>query len=309
MTAERAADRDVPVRDGGHLLIRHVRGEDDVGLMTLYDSLDADDRYRRFFNFYHPTLDFFTAMATVGERGGARLVAVRRGPAPAEDRIVGEAGYVLLPNGDGELGTVVAPQWRGWLGPYLLDALVKTAAAAGVPNLEADVLAINGPMLAVLRRRGSVVMDHVGWSVVRLLIGTAGRTPTWPGQHDRPRVLVESAAGRWHAEDQARSAGLQLLTCPGPRNGRRSCPALEGEPCPLAAEADVVVVSHPPDAAAWADLLAAHAAVHPGVPVCLEPSCVPVVGQPGVTVCPVARDAEVVSFVGGLATPTSRPAG
>jgi hypothetical protein len=181
MAPDRAADRDVPVQNGRNILVRHVRGTDAVGLMTLYDSLDPDDRYRRFFNSYHPALDFFTDMATVGERGGARLVAVCCGPDPADDRIVGEAGYVVLPNGDGELGTVMAPQWRASLGPHLLDALMETAAAAGIPNLEADVLAVDGSMLEMLRRRGSVVMDHLGGRVVRLLIRTSGR---------------------WHAEDQ-----------------------------------------------------------------------------------------------------------
>jgi hypothetical protein len=304
MTPGAAPARDVPIRDGHHIVIRHVRQDDDAGLMALYDALDPDDRYRRFFGWHRPGPEFYSDMATVAERGGARLVAVLTGSPPVEERIVGEAGYVLLPNGDGELGMTVGKRWRGWLGPYLLDALVETAAAAGVPNLEADVLAVNGPMLALLRSRGSVVMDHGGWSVARLIIGTAGRTPTWPGEHDRPRVLVEGAGGHWHAEDEALSAGLQLLACPGPRDGRPRCPALDGEPCPLATAADVVVVAHRPDDGKWRELVAAHAKVHPGVPVCLEPTRDGVeddLKDLDVAVCPVATAAEVVSFVGHLA--------
>lgn len=303
MTAEPAADRDVLLRDGRRIVVRGARRDDDAGLMALYDTFDDDDRYRRFFGFRHPPPDFFTDLATVGERGGARLVAVLSGPPPASGRIIGEAGYVLLPNGDGELAMTVARGWRGWLGPYLLDALVEHAAAAGVPNLEADVLAVNGPMLAVLRARGSVVMDHEDASVVRLLIGTAGRLPTWPGHHDRPRVLVEGGS-RWHAEDEARAAGLQLLACAGPQGGRR-CPALDGQRCPLAAGADVIVVSPPRDEARWRDLLAAHADVHPGVPVCLEPPAALACADMTVTMCPVAKSADVVSFVRRLARPVS----
>lgn len=53
-------------------------------------------------------------------------------------RIVGEASYELLPNGAGELAITVAADQRGWIGPYLLDAMVEAAAAGGVPNVEAD---------------------------------------------------------------------------------------------------------------------------------------------------------------------------
>ena len=201
---------------------------------------------------------------------------------------------------------VVAKRWRGWLGPYLLDALVETAAVAGVPNLEADVLTINQPMLALLRARRSVVMEDEDWSVVRLIIGTKNNIPTWPGRHERPRVLVEGAGGRWHAEAEAGSAGLQVLTCPGPPDGPRQCPVLAGEPCPLAADADVIVVSHPPDDERWTELLSAHANLHPGVPVCLEPSHLSAEGvEPSVTVCPVTNEEAVVSFVGRLAKLTA----
>jgi hypothetical protein len=76
---------------------------------------------------------------------------------------------------------------------------------------------------------------------------------------------------------------------------------LAGEPCPLAAEADVIVVSHPPDDDHWRKLLRAHANAHPGVPVCLEPSHPPADEEIRAIVCPVAREADVVSFVTRLA--------
>ena len=262
--------------DGRCIHIRPARREDAAGLMALYDALDTDDRRHRFFNSYHPGAAFYIEMATEGDRGGARLVAVVGDGSGTGERIIGEAGYALLANGDGELGMAVMPGWRGQLGSHLLDALVESAAAAGVPNLEADVLTVNRPMLALLRGRGAVVMEHEGWTAMRLVIGTSDRVPSWPGPHDRPRVLVEAPGGRWHAEDEARAAGFLVLTCPGPEAGHPHCPVLDGKPCPLAADADVIVVSHPPDDERWQALLAAHAEVHPGVPVCLEPSPLPV---------------------------------
>jgi hypothetical protein len=308
-TSNEPADtvRNIPLPGERQITIRPVRSDDDVRLMNLYDTLDGEDRRRRFFTFYRPALDFYTGLATVADHGGGRLVAELHDPAQDIDDLVGEAGYSLLPNGDGELAMVVARPWRGWLGPYLLDALVDLAAASGVPNLEADVLAVNRPMLAILRSRGCVMMDHDGWSEVRLLIGTRGRRPTWPGPHERIRVLAEGTGGRWHAEDAARAAGLQLLACPGPSSGRRDCPALSGQPCPLAAGADVIVVSRPPDADRWHDLLAAHADVHPGVPICLEPAkSSPAAGFAG-SVCPAGGQPDVVSFVTDLARHDLQP--
>ena len=297
----RPAVRDVALSDERHIVIRPACAADAAGLIALYDTLDTEDMYRRFFASYRPRPEFFVDMATVADRGGARLVALLHDPSEAEDRIVGEAGYIPLPNGDGELAIVVAPRWRGWLGPFLLDALVETAAANGIPNLEADVLTVNRRMLGLLQSRGAVVMGHDDWTVVRLLIGTASQRPIWPGEHDRLRVLVEGAGGRWHAEQEARAAGIQVLGCPGPRDGARGCPALSGEPCPLAADADVIVVAHPPDDVRWHELLVAHADVHPGVPVCLEPGGLALDEHLHVTVCPVSRETDVVSFVERLA--------
>ena len=120
-------------------------------------------------------------------------------------------------------------------GPWFRDALVDVAAGRGVPNLEADVLAANGPMLPVLRARGSVVMSHDGYSIMRLMIGTSGTTPTWPSG-PAPCVLVEAPGGRWPSEDDARALGLFAVACPGPSQ-QHPCPVLNGQRCPLADDA------------------------------------------------------------------------
>jgi hypothetical protein len=285
--------RTVDLPDGAVLHVRPVERRDLDGLTRLYEGLDADDRYRRFFSVYQPPPEFYERMVTVAERGGFGLVAVVRSTGGA-DELVGEASYELLPNGDGELAVTVSDRWRGWLGPYLLDALLSAAAAQGVPNLEAEILLANGPMLALARSRGCVTMDHPDWSVVRVMIATSGRTPSWPEGEDRTRVLVEGPGGPWHA-DAARAAGLAVLACPGPAARRAGCPALEGRPCPLAAGADVVVVRHPDGHEPWPDLLAAHGRVHPGVPVCLEAPEGGAGGEGAAVVTP--GDAVAVGFV------------
>jgi hypothetical protein len=285
--------------DRQRLIIRQVAVGDAEQLATLYDSLDIDDRHRRFFSAYRPRPEDIERMTTVGQRGGARLVAIVLDEGGDEQQLVGDAAFTLLPNGDGELAITVTPAALRWLGPYLLDALAEAAAARGVPNLEADVLTTDHAMLAMLRSRGSATMEHTGWSVVRLLIGTATPTPSWPGPHDQRRVLVERAGGRWHAEHEARAAGLQVLTCSAP--AATPCPAIAGQPCPLAAGADVIVVADPCDDERWKRLLESHESVHPVVPVCVERSPHGTASQCPPPASPVDGAAGVVAFVGRLA--------
>jgi hypothetical protein len=297
--------RRVALPGGGILVIRPVAAGDVDGLSALYAGLDHDSLYRRFFSIYRPDRMFFERMVAVAERGGVGLVAAVTGEADSPDRIVGEAGCELLPNGDGELAIVVDRGWRGWLGPYLLDALVAAAASQGVPNLEADILMTNGPMLALLHSRGYAAMPNDDWTVMRAMIGTATRMPSWPDVRHGLRVLVEGAGGHWHATEGAQAAGLEVLGCPGPAARRSRCPVLAGEPCPLAAGADVIVISHPLDTSGWRALRAAHAHLHPGVPVCVESPGEAGDAAPEETI--IAPDADVVAIVRCVAEARNSP--
>jgi hypothetical protein len=258
----------VPLPGGGVLAVRPVTPGDVEGLEALYAARSDEDRYRRFFSQYRPTRSFFERLADVADRGGCGLVALDG------DRIVGEASYELPPDGDGELGMTVAADRRGWLGPYLLDALAEAAAARGVPNLEADVFVTYGRVLSLLRSRGYATMSTQDWTTLRLSVGTAGRTPVWPAAGagaGRAPGPGGDARRSMHADAPARDAGLTVVACSGPRGRRPRCPVLAGRACPLAAGADAIVVSSVPDDEVWRAIVGAHADLHPGVPVCVEP--------------------------------------
>ncbi len=258
--------RRITLPRGRELWIRPITPSDAEGLVELYTDLNEEDVYRRFFSGRPPPAAFVEKMTHVADRGGFGLIAIIE-DAGGTNRIVGEATYDLLGNGDAELGITVAEKARGWLGPYLLNTLVEAAAARGVPNLEADVLVTNRRMIAMLRARGFAVVDRDP-AIVRIAIGTTQHVPTWPGKHDRPRLLIEVPGGRWHAEAAARAAGFQVLACPGPLLGWSHCPALRGEPCPLAAGADVIVDAVPDEPGR--SLLEAHRRIDPSVPICVE---------------------------------------
>ncbi|MGD9997027.1 MAG: N-acetyltransferase family protein [Ilumatobacteraceae bacterium] len=272
--------RVVQMSGGRTLVVREAAPDDVDGLVALYERLDADARHRRFFSMYRPGSDFVDHLVRARERGGASLVAeVETVPVDGEAgdgverAIVAEAEFELLPNGDGELAITVDAPWRGWLGPFLLDALIEAAAARGIPNLEADLLVGNGPMRALLRARGDVEMPHDDWTTLRVVIGTGDRVPSWPPAASRQhlqKVLIEGSGNGRRSREGSEMTGVEVLACAGPVGRPRPCPMLAGRPCPLAAQADLIVISNPPDDPLWDTIRARHAELHPGVPVCVE---------------------------------------
>ena len=273
-----ATAREIPLAGGRTITVRPVRRDDGPGLVDLFSRLGEEDVYRRFFSRRPPRDPFVLRMAAVDERGGFGLVATVAAH-PGSDRastkapelpdeIVGEATCEPLADGDGELGITVAPRARGWLGPYLLDVLLAEAADRGIPNLQADVLTTNTQMFAILRRRGYAVLDVEGPpTALRVSVGSIGRLPSWSPAPDRQRVVIEVSGGRWYAHDALRKAGFQVMGCSGPPGGWPACPPLHGEPCPLAADADLVV--HALAAGESPALLDAHRRTHASVPVCV----------------------------------------
>lgn len=248
--------------DGRPLFVRPATPEDADGLAALYETLSDEDLHFRFFSIHHPPHEFYERLAGAEDHHGFTLVAVVEDP---EEHIVGEADYFLLENGNGELAVTVAPDWRGWLGAYLLDALLGAAARRGVPNLEAQILVENRRMLALIRRRRYAMVDGTDFSTVRVVVGTTSAVPTWPDPHDRVRVLAEVPGGRWRREEAARDAGMHVLVCPGPRPGPDpGCPLLDNKPCPLAEGADIIFCALGREREHGEEVHAAHAVFHPG---------------------------------------------
>ena len=157
--------------DGPALIVRAVTEADADGLDALFQALSEDDRHHRFFSLRPPARPFVEQMTRAAEQGGYRLVAAASGP---QDALVAEAGYAILPDGDGEFALTVAAGWRGRrLGRCLLDAIVAAAAARGVPNLQADIMLGNAPMLALVRDRGYITLHRDEFSDIRIAIDAA----------------------------------------------------------------------------------------------------------------------------------------
>lgn len=251
--------RTVDLPDGRRVVVRHAGRGDATGLLALFDRLDPMDRHRRFFSGFRPDEAFVDHLLGLADEGGAILVAevVTEGAGA----IVGEAEFAVLPDGDGELGITVDRDWRGWLPPYLLDALAEVAAGRGVPNLRAVILVENRPMLVLVRARGMATVDADDRCILEAVFGTDSDVPSWPVGQDRPRVLIEVQGGRSRLTPELRAAGYDVRGCAGPSaRPDHACPLLSGRRCPLVDGADVVVHALGHDDPAAVALLDAHAA-------------------------------------------------
>jgi hypothetical protein len=268
---------ELDVGKGQTLTVREAT-DDDVPLVgQLYRDLSIEDRHRRFFSMVNASDDFVRDWLHHCQDGGLDLVAVLDDGLPTR-LLVAEAGYVRLANGNGELAITVARDRRGWLGPFLLDLLIDEAAARGVPNMEADVLTENKAMLALAHKRRYVTDGDPDFSVVHVIFGTTPAGPVWGGRRGR-RLLVEKPGGRWARRRNATRAGLAVMAC-GYRGDH--CPALRGDSCALAGQADAIVVAFPRGDARGDALLKAHGQLHASVPVVVE---VPSVALDGRATC------------------------
>jgi GNAT superfamily N-acetyltransferase len=228
--------------------VRPTRDEDRALLLDYFDRLPPEDRDLRFFGPTVPASHVDRWLA-LGGQGGETFIALTTDPVHGA-RCVGEAGYA--PHGDGtaEFALSVAPDARGGLGTVLLEYLRDAAAARGYRALHGDILADNGPMRHLLRRRGGTTVDRLDGGWIGVVIATGLGAPPWPEAGVRgPRVLVESRNGRWGGEAQLREAGFQVAVCPGPtgRVAEDPCPLLEGRRCALVDGADIVVNDLSPD--------------------------------------------------------------
>lgn len=249
--------------------IRPTTAADAEALQALYARFSVEDRHRRFLSAFVPTTAWCASWASIADRGGFGLIAFAHGP--DGDEVIAEAGYALQDDGDGEFAVAVAPAWRGWVGIYLVDRLVRHAAAAGIKNLQAEVLLENRPMLAILRHRGAVDLEHPN-GVVRSSIGATGDVPTWPPAEQRPKLLIATTSGRWSGEPDADDAGWATAMCRGPeRRGSGGCPVLRGERCPLADGADAIVVMLEPGDPTTDQLIASLREQQPGTPILAVP--------------------------------------
>jgi hypothetical protein len=111
------AVRAVQFPDGRTLTVRPLQVTDLEALDGHYRGLPMDDLRYRFFAIFRPDRRFLEGRVQLMEGTGFVLVAVVTG---AGERLVGEAEYILLPDGDADLASVShRPGGVGWVPTFL----------------------------------------------------------------------------------------------------------------------------------------------------------------------------------------------
>jgi GNAT superfamily N-acetyltransferase len=162
------------LRDGSRLQIRPVRAADEPALITLLQRLDPEEVRLRFFlrirNFSH---DMAARMTQVDYDRELSFVVE---PPEGKGDIVAMSTLVMDPDGaEAEYAILVHHDWAGrGIGKHLMNCLLDVARSRGVRMVYGDVLAENGPMLAVARSLGfQVKRDPEDHQCVRVSLRTA----------------------------------------------------------------------------------------------------------------------------------------
>lgn len=147
------------LKDGLVVTIRAVRPDDKRLFVEIFNSLDPETIYTRFFHrktsLSATDLQKLTEIDFVNNVG---LIATM--PGTDHEVMVGVARYVLLPpdrdrRARAEVAFTVEEAYQGrGIGGSLMRQLMAIARAQGIECLEAEVLANNQAMLKVFNRSG-----------------------------------------------------------------------------------------------------------------------------------------------------------
>jgi acetyltransferase len=148
------------------LQIRPVRADDAERLVDLHNRCSEQARYFRF-HAAKPRLRAVEAEYLAAVDGEARVALAATTTEDGEERIVADARFDLVGDGDAEAALLLRDDMTGrGLGTLLLDHLFDRAAELGVRRVLLDILSENKAMLALARRVGAEPIAFDGRSVI-----------------------------------------------------------------------------------------------------------------------------------------------
>ena len=160
------------LRDGRRFEIRAQHLSDRAGLREALLHMSEEARYRRFFapkrGFTQKEVDFYLNIDFVNQ---VALLAVHDGA------IIGGGRYIVSEPGRAEVAFSVDDAYQGQgIGSALMRHLVAIAQAAGLTELDAEVLPENAPMLKVFERSGLAMTTRREGGVVHVALRLDGGT-------------------------------------------------------------------------------------------------------------------------------------
>lgn len=152
--------RSVALRDGRSCLLRPIQAEDADELQRFTRSLSPQSRYFRFISALNElTPRMLIRYTQIDYDRELALVAVLPAAGGHGERIIGVARYLLNPDRDTcEFAIAVGDDWQGLgLGTVLMQGLIAEARLRGLRRIEGYVLAINAPMIRLMRSLGFTI--------------------------------------------------------------------------------------------------------------------------------------------------------
>ena len=162
------------LKDGTPVTIRAIRKDDKKSILDAFRALDREAVYRRFFS---PKEDLTGAeleqVTDVDFRQVVALVATVS-QADGEEIVIGDGRYAADQREKperAELAFIIAEPYRErGIASLLLRHLARIAHDAGLSAFEAEVLAYNAPMLAVLQRSGLPICRRREGNIVHVTL-------------------------------------------------------------------------------------------------------------------------------------------
>lgn len=166
-TAYASADT---LRDGRRILIRALRPDDREAMLAAVGRMSEQSRYFRFFGsksgFTEDEIAYYMDVDFVGH---VALVAILE--EAGQPQIVGGARYIVIQPGRAEIALGVDDAHQGLgIASILVRHLIGIARAAGIDELEAEVMPTNKAMLHVFRRLGPAVRTTSGQDGIHVSI-------------------------------------------------------------------------------------------------------------------------------------------
>ena len=166
------------LKDGTPVTIRAIRKDDKESIHNAFRALDREAVYRRFFA---PKQDLTEdELEQVTDVDFNQVVALVATVSQAGGEIVVGDGRYVADKGEkperAELAFIIAEPYRErGIASLLLGHLARIAHDAGLSAFEAEVLAYNAPMLAVLQRSGLPICRRREGNIVHvtLCLGSA----------------------------------------------------------------------------------------------------------------------------------------
>jgi GNAT superfamily N-acetyltransferase len=162
------------LKDGTAITIRAIRKDDKKSILDAFRALDREAVYRRFFGPKEDLTDAELEQVTDVDFSQVVALVATVSQGDGKEIVIGDGRYAADKGEEparAELAFLIAEPYRGrGIASLLLRHLARIAQNAGLLAFEADLLAYNAPMLAVLQHSGLPICRRREGNIVHVTL-------------------------------------------------------------------------------------------------------------------------------------------